>query len=121
MLKSYRQDRAKVGSSQVRSGFDHMAAFVEFLVELWRNCASFRASTQILTVTHSTLVQASAFSVSTNNSAAQEMLRRLRKPKVRSHVNKRLAPRLTHSQQNPVHVIHINLLKPTGYVMHQQV
>jgi len=108
MLKSYRSDRAKVGSSQGRPGFDHMTAFVEFMVEFWRECASFHSSTQVSTVTHSTLVQASTFSEGTSNSAAaQEMLRRLRKPNVRNRVNKRHAPRLIHSQPNSVHAIHI--------------
>jgi len=47
MLKSYKPDRAKVGSSQERPGFDHMAAFVAFMVEFWRECACFHCSTQV--------------------------------------------------------------------------
>jgi len=47
MLKSYKPDRAKVGSSQERPGFDHVAAFVAFMVEFWRECASFHWSTQV--------------------------------------------------------------------------
>lgn len=110
MLKSYRPDRAKVGSLQGRPGFGHMAAFVEFMVQFWRECASFHSGTRVSHCHSFTVVQASNFSESTSNSAAQEMLRRLRKPKVRNRVNERHAPRLIHSQPNSVHAIHINII-----------